>query len=643
MSRHVMLSNGSMLVGIDEFGMVHDFYYPYVGQENINDSRRMHHKVGVWVEGRGFSWLDDGSWNINVDMETECLATKTSALNDSFGIRVEFSDMVDCEHNSLLRKITVVNTSSDRREVRLFMHQVFQISRAGRADTALYVPDPKYLLDYKGRCSLLIYAQTKDETPFDQFSIGSYGIEGKEGTFRDAEDGELSNNPVEHGGVDTVLRVKLDLESNSSEIVQYWVIASSSHTEAAKVHDMYLKHGLESRIEATRTYWHKWLGIGAKNMQRIDARYMGPLKKSMLMVKAHIDKRGSVLASGDSSIFNYGRDYYCYFWPRDAAYAVWPLVRLGYKEEPRALFEICRDILSKDGYLEHKYQPDRSIGSTWHPLVHGDRAELAIQEDETASIIFMIGEYLEKSKDVDFVRNLYLTLVQPAANFMSDFIDKQTGLPHASYDLWEEKFLTHTYTVATVYGGLTAASRMAEMFEYPDDAIKWGAVAEDIKSRLDTLYSEETGCFVKGYLLNDDGTLLYDNTIDTSSVFGLLMYGVLSDEDERIKSSVNAYKIHLLNQSNSGGAIRYEKDYYFLAGPQYKGNPWFVTTLWYAQYLIQHGHTAEGRILIDWTLSKSLPSGALSEQVHPETGSPVGVTPLVWSHAELIRTILDLQ
>ena len=41
-------------------------------------------------------------------------------------------------------------------DIRLFMHQVFQISRAGRADTALYVPDDHYILDYKGRYSLLI-------------------------------------------------------------------------------------------------------------------------------------------------------------------------------------------------------------------------------------------------------------------------------------------------------------------------------------------------------------------------------------------------------------------------------------------------------------------------------------------------------
>ncbi len=219
--------------------------------------------------------------------------------------------------------------------------------------------------------------------------------------------------------------------------VDYWVIAASSHQNALKIHKRILAEGAASREELTRRYWHKWLAQANGNMRRIDADYLVTLKKSLMIIKAHIDKRGSVLASGDSSIFNYGRDYYCYFWPRDGAYVVWPLIRLGFKEEARAFFDFCRSVLNPDGYMEHKYQPDRSIGSTWHPLIHGKHSELAIQEDETAIVIFMLGEYLDASKDEDFVRGLYADLVQPAADFMTDFIDKETGLPHASYDLWK--------------------------------------------------------------------------------------------------------------------------------------------------------------------------------------------------------------
>ena len=76
------------------------------------------------------------------------------------------------------------------------------------AKTLIYVPDEHYILDYKGRCSLLIYGQHADGDAYDQFAVGNYGIEGKRGTYMDAEDGELSNSAAEHGGVDSVLRAQ---------------------------------------------------------------------------------------------------------------------------------------------------------------------------------------------------------------------------------------------------------------------------------------------------------------------------------------------------------------------------------------------------------------------------------------------------
>ena len=96
---------------------------------------------------------------------------------------------MDTEYTALIRRIRVNNLANEEREVRIFMHQVFQISRAGRADTALYVPDDNYLLDYKGRCSILIAGKFVDGESFDQYAVGVYEVEGKDGTYVDAEDG----------------------------------------------------------------------------------------------------------------------------------------------------------------------------------------------------------------------------------------------------------------------------------------------------------------------------------------------------------------------------------------------------------------------------------------------------------------------
>lgn len=636
MGRPVVLSNGQLFVGLDESGLVHDFYYPYVGLENLTNARSSQHKIGVWADGQ-FAWTNDGDWQINIDFEDAALISHIQMTSNRLQIHLHLQDFIDQDDNSFIRHITVTNLADSERDIRVFMHQVFEISRSGRADTALYVPDEHYILDYKGRYSLLIAGSFDDGTAFDQYAVGNYQIEGKAGTFKDAEDGELSGNAVEHGGVDSVIRFQKSIANGQSATFNYWIIAAGSQSDAEKVHRKYKKLDMHDKLDDTRTHWKKWLEEGGLQLPEAHRR---SLQHSLLVVKAHCDDRGSVLASGDSSIFNYGRDYYCYCWPRDAAYALWPLIRLGHYAEAKRFFNFAQDTMHQDGYLMHKYQPDRAIGSTWHPLVHGRRKELAIQEDETACVLFMMHEYYQSSQDKDLIAEMYSTFVVPAANFICKFIDKATGLPHASYDLWEEKFLTTTYTVSTVIAGLLAASKMAVLMDQSEDAMIWKHTAEDIRGNLDKLYHED-GYFVKGYLLEESGELTYDNTMDISSLYGPYMYAGLSLDDPRLVSTAKHAEQRILNTSPGGGVIRYENDNYFLT-KKYSGNPWLVSTLWLAQYYVSTEQMDKAQGLLDWSLARETTSGALSEQFDPETNAPLSVLPLVWSHAELINTILDL-
>ncbi|HUB93208.1 MAG TPA: glycoside hydrolase family 15 protein [Verrucomicrobiae bacterium] len=642
MGRPAILGNGSLTVGLAESGLVHDFYYPYVGLDNLTTARSLPHKIGIWVDG-AFSWVDSDDWRTTVDFENEALISRVVMHSDRLQLELTFRDFVDHEFNAFCRQVGIRNEANRDRQVRVFFHQVFQISRAGRGDTALYVPDGNYLLDYKGRCSLIIYAQGADGTGMDEYAVGSTGIENKEGTWRDAEDGTLSNNPVEHGGVDSALRCSLSLRADSSEILDYWVVAADAQYNAQKIHDRLLKEGLPARLEQLKEFWRDWLRPAEEHLQTMPQVQAVAVRKSLLVIKAHTDHRGGIIASCDSSIYNYGRDYYSYVWPRDGAYAMWPLIRLGLYDEPRRFFSFCRDIVDPEGYLAHKYQPDRAIGSTWHPLVHGLHSERAIQEDETAIVIHLLGEYFEASRDLDFVQSMYTTFIQPAANFMADFRDEATRLPHASYDLWEEKFLTTSYTTATVYRALLTAADIAELLEFPDDAARWRDVATEVAESCHVFFDEQRGYLRKGYLLQDDGSLQFDNKLDVSSAYGPLMFATKAFGSRAIRSTFKAVEDTLLDKSPSGGAPRYENDTYFATTPPYLGNPWIVTTLWMAQYYLQVARTPDAEKLVEWSLGHALPSGALSEQVSPIDGSPRGVIPLVWSHAELVNTLLDLQ
>ncbi len=641
MARPVVLSNGQVFVGLDADGLVHDFYYPYVGLDNLTNARSIQHKIGVWVDGE-FHWTDDGTWTVDVSFEADALVSNIKMHSDVLKITLQFADFVDVVYNALIRRVHIMNEADTERDIRLFMHQVFQISRAGRADTALFVPDDDYILDYKGRCCVLIAGRIVGGHTFDQFAVGNYGIEGKAGTFMDAEDGELSGNPVEHGGVDSVLRFQQKVAAGESFDVDYWVVAADSESDAQVVHTHLKYYSLEDRLNKTRTYWQDWLKVSSDRLQAYDDDQRIMIQKSLLVIRAHCDERGSILASGDSTIFNFGRDYYCYCWPRDAAYALWPMIRLGHLDEAKKFFDFARDTLHRDGYLMHKFQPDRAIGSTWHPLLHGHHKELAIQEDETAMVIYMMGEYYRTNKDKTLVENYYDTFISPCATFLAEFIDEQTGLPHASYDLWEQKFLTTTYSTCTVIAALETASELAAALDHPDDSVRWQRVADEIRKKLDLLYHPD-GYFRKGFLLQESGEIVYDDTLDISSLYGPYMYSGLPLDDPRIVSTAKQVKEKLYNTSPIGGVIRYPKDDYFLAKTNFPGNPWIVCTMWLAQYCIATGAIEEAQQLVQWGYDRRFPSGILSEQYDPENGLSLGVAPLVWSHAEYVNTLLDLH
>lgn len=638
MGRSAVISNGTIAVGIDENGLVHDFYFPYVGLENLNNARIAPHYIGVYVRGQ-FSWLHDDDWESTVELDDTAMIVHSTHTNKRLELELSFQTFVDVEYNAMIREAIIKNKSGQHTEVRLFFHQVFEISHDGRSDTAMYVPDGHYILDYKGQSSILIKAQFEDGTGFDQYAVGIYGIEGKEGTYRDAEDGELSMCAVEHAGVDSVIRMTCTLAPEESRKLHYWVVANSSQFAAKKTSDFLIQKNVDSRIEIQRKHWQEWLRPTYKSTQFLPKDYRRAVNRSLFTIKAHMDKHGGIIASCDSSIYNYGRDYYSYVWPRDGAFAIWPFIKLGLYEEVKRFFDFAQDILAPGGYMMHKYQPDKAVGSTWHPLVHGKTNEMAIQEDETALILIMLGEYLNYSGDIQYVSAKYDTMIKPMAEFMVGYIDKETGLPHASYDLWEEKFLTTAYTSGATYRALHTAASIAEKTGHQDDHNQWVHYATKMRTQSVAFYNPHRKIIRKGYFLDQDGSLQFDDTLDVSSLYGAFTFNFAHNK-ESILTTAHAIEQELLDQSPSGGTPRYENDAYFLEHTQYKGNPWFVTTLWMAQFYIRAGQPERAAHYIEWTLQNAMPSGALSEQIDPETRRPVSVTPLVWSHAELINTIL---
>ena len=135
---------------------------------------------------------------------------------------------------------------------------------------------------------------------------------------------------------------------------------------------------------------------------------------------------------------------------------------------------------------------------------------------------------------------------------------------------------------------------------------------------------------------------MYDDSLD-ASLWGLFAFGLYAADDPRIIATMAAMIERLWINSEVGVMARYEGDRYHREHNTYPGRqPYIICTLWYADYLVERARSEEDMqqavALLAWVADHDLPSGVLAEQVHPESGRPLSVSPLTWSHATYINS-----
>ncbi len=643
MPRSVTLGNGHILVGLDARAQVRDFYFPYVGLENHLGVSHMH-RVGVYADGE-LRWFTDPSWDIRIDCDQHTAAGKVIAKNEYLGVTITLTDVVYNERNIFLREAVVENTRKVPRDIKLFFAHQFNISESHRGDTAYYDPRYEAIIHYKGRRVFLLNAH-HGGVRFDDYSVGLFEIEGKEGTHADALDGILSKNPIEHGTVDSALGLTLSLQGGARTTVHYWVAVGESIPEVHNLNTYVLEKSPEHLMRTTQDFWHAWVNRQNFSFYGLEERIVAEFKKSLFIIRAHADNNGGIIASSDSDMLQRGRDGYHYVWPRDAGFAAMALDRAGDFNVARNFFSFARDVAADRGYFMHKYRTDQSLGSSWHPWVRDGKSELPIQEDETAIVVFALWRHYLLTKDLEFVESVYDVLIRGCADFLASYSSVDSGLPYPSYDLWEAKYGISTYTVSAKYGALIAAANFARLLGKEDAAKRYTDAANAAREFiLKQLYDPKLNLFLKLLTVNEKGELTRDETVDMSSFYGVFRFGLLPPDDERMVAALGVIKDRLLLKDSARGMPRFEYDDYYRPMGRSQPNPWLITSLWLAQYYTAIAKTekdlAPVRGWLLWTVEHAQMSGILSEQIDPYSGEQVSAAPLVWSHAEFVHTVID--
>ncbi|MEK6978339.1 MAG: glycoside hydrolase family 15 protein [Candidatus Hydrothermarchaeota archaeon] len=649
MTRKLVVGNGNLFINYDDDLNIRDLYFPHVGMENHVDGNRC--RFGIWVDGK-FSWLMNGWGERSLKYLEDSMVTDAWARNNDLGIELRVNDGVHYSKNIFLRKVVVKNLRGGEREVRLFFGQDFRLYGMNVGDTACYDPAVGSIVHYKKKRYFLINGRAGKEGIY-QYSTGWAGFAGAEGTWRDAEDGVLSNNPIAQGSVDSTVSFRIRVPAWGEREVYYWIAAGMDFMEVKRLNEEVLRSDPAKLLREIDTYHKAWLSAGTKmqglNFKDLPEKVVRMFKRSLLIIRAHIDGDGAVIAANDSDVTQFNRDHYSYMWPRDGALVAYALDKAGYSVETRKFFEFCSRIMTKRGFFLHKYNPDGTFASSWHPWIGSDgKPQLPIQEDGTAFIVFSLWHHYYQFKDIEFVKTLYEPLVKKAVDFMIRYRHPELKLPLPSYDLWEERIGTFTFTSSAVYAGIAAAWNFANLFGDYELAESYKKAALEVRDGVwNLLYDEGLGRFVRGINVDAQGKIIKDPTID-SSLYSVFYFCALPADDPRIEGTMKAIERRLWCKTKVGGVARYENDHYRKISwdvENVPGNPWFICTLWLAEWYVARAKELKDLRraveVLEWVTDHAAESGILGEQLNPYTSEPISVSPLAWSHATFVIAVLE--
>jgi glucoamylase len=275
--------------------------------------------------------------------------------------------------------------------------------------------------------------------------------------------------------------------------------------------------------------------------------------------------------------------------------------------------------------------------------------------------------------------------VKRAADFIAGFVDPTTGLhsPFTPQERWENQSGYSPNSIAAQIASLVCAAELARRNGDPASAERWLALADDWQASVQDWTVTSTGplsddpYFLRltkdgnpdagtTYSIGDGGPSAVDQrAVVDQSFLDLVRYGIEPPDDPAVLSTLPVIDAQLRVETPNGPYWhRFDFDGY---GETRTGGQWDITepdtftTLGRAwpllagergEYVVTAG--GDGTPFLRAMAAASGPSDMIAEQVwdgRPPTGEPCcplgentrSATPLVWSHAGLVRLAWTIQ
>jgi oligosaccharide amylase len=601
----LLTGNGRLLLTLNADGEWSQLFYPYAGHfQHLRESR-----LGVYdVEQQSFHWLRrEAGFRVRQsypDGGSTCLTRW-----EGHDLDVEARDHVHPNHDLLVR---VLRARADTpRDLRLFAYHSLTINESMYQDTAYFHPQTHSVIHYKRQNYFEFFSVPR----FTAWGCGEHTLKGLQGSWVDAEDGQLEGRSISHGAADSILQWDVRAGPEETEDVRLFLAVGHDAHQTGRLRG-FATTGDPARFEReAHRYWLNWVGRrGLRVPHELGEAARDLYARSVFVLRNCASQNGSIIASPDTRSLSWGGDTYNYCWWRDGGYVSKAMDEVGLTELSNRFLRFAQKCQDAQGFWPHRHFPDGSFGSTWHPPPF-------LQIDQTATVISAAWHHFKHRGDLDLLLELW-PMLKGAADFLADTRDPETGLPGKSWDLWEERNAVHTYSTAAVLHALERAARIAE--ELGKGPGKWRAAEEEMRAlALKHLWTGDR--FVRSLAPRDDKA-------DASLLLALKL-GLVPWSDPRARKTVESVE-HRLWCKEQGGLARYEGDQYY--GPE---NPWIICTLWLAEARLNLGEAARARELLQWVVEQASATELLPEQVDARTGEPASVTPLTWSHSTFVDVV----
>lgn len=348
--------------------------------------------------------------------------------------------------------------------------------------------------------------------------------------------------------------------------------------------------------------------------------YNKVLRRSLILSILHIDLTTGAVAAGFKNIG------YPAMWPRDTVFGALTLDRAGIRGYAGNLY----------GFLSSL---SRMGGGEWYQkyMLDGTPQWTQPQADETAIIPFGVYQHYLATGDTTFL-NTYWTMTQnaaaavmPGASDIGYGWDNDSKLWFAN-NIWEDTYGEFLFTNASIVAGLRAAANVATIQGNSTLATNWNNQANVIwnngisgtitnSSPLTTpgMYDSDVGRYLFARNIRKtqaDGPALILNPLsaDASNLGLVWPFNLTPANDSRMVATATEVEAALGDTAEvgtSGGIARYrhnQNSRYSLGGsPDYSpfndtyfdGGPWYVTTLWMANYKLARAQYSTGKTYID--------------------------------------------